>query len=83
MRKSFATSLEEAIIKELKLFAVEKDQNYNQIIENALSLYFAIAKDKGWNEIISLIPYESFKVAKIKEFCDSNTEQKEQRKEVK
>lgn len=46
MRKQYSTSLDENIIKELKLRAVEENRPANGILEEALESYFDNNKKK-------------------------------------
>lgn len=40
MRKDYSTTLDESIIKKLKIRAIEEDRTANDIIEEALKNYF-------------------------------------------
>ena len=40
MRKQFSTSLQDDLIKKVKVYAAENDLTVNTVIENALKLWF-------------------------------------------
>jgi NRPS condensation-like uncharacterized protein len=56
MKKQFATSLDENIIRELKVYCAENDYAMNDIIENSIHLYLTIACNKTNAKIIDSLP---------------------------
>lgn len=69
MKKQYASSMDEELLKELKVYAAEMGHSINDTIEAALYLWFFIAKDKGWKEVADCMPAGSFTGSKLQQFA--------------
>lgn len=69
MRKQVATSIDESLFKELKIYCAENLINLNSVIENGIYLHLAIANNKCWSDIHSAIP-SSIKGCKLQQWME-------------
>jgi hypothetical protein len=68
-KKQLATTIDESLIKELKVYAAENGQQLNTVLENALYLWFAITNKKGWHEMAQCMPTGTFAGSALQQFA--------------
>jgi hypothetical protein len=69
MKIKVSTSLDESLYKIFKIHAIQKDTNFNQLLENALKLYMSIGIQNDWNAIEKYMPDNTDTGIRLKEFC--------------
>lgn len=69
MKKQFASSMDEKLFKELKVYAAEWNHPVNDVIESALELWFAITNDKGWKEVADCMPSANFTGSRLQQYA--------------